>query len=148
MQPNYSPFGCDVSCVAFPQEQLAKDAEHICSRACCYSQVCGNLYVCSTSGTTHICDQNCNQRIYYDNYRTICRLSKRLFNNTEASMSEGLRKRGSDAGDLDRLGSTKRSLSEQDWESQQAIVDAASANAAWCKSEVAAWQQVQQQQAH
>lgn len=39
----------------------------------------------------HVCDQNCTQRIYYDQYRTICRLSKRLFASEAAAMSEGPR---------------------------------------------------------
>jgi hypothetical protein len=50
MQPTaYSPFGCDVTFVSFPQQRLSKDAEHVCTRTCCYSQVCGNVFVCSTS---------------------------------------------------------------------------------------------------
>ena len=53
----------------------------------------GNCYLCATSGVAHVCDQNCNQRIFYDNHNDICRLSKRLFprdsSNSMGSASSG-----------------------------------------------------------
>ncbi|WOH11157.1 hypothetical protein DCAR_0830636 [Daucus carota subsp. sativus] len=31
------------------------------------------MYRCKLTGTTHICDKNCNQRIYFDNNNSLCR---------------------------------------------------------------------------
>eukprot|EP00887_Chlorella_sp_A99_P006146 scaffold22.g6146.t1 len=48
------------------------------------------MFLCSTSGSAHVCDQNCNQRIYYDAHTDICRLSKRLFpREAEIDMARG-----------------------------------------------------------
>lgn len=59
--------------------QNALSAEHICTRNCQFHCLFGNLYSCSTSQQVHVCDQTCNQRVWYDNHHSICRLSKRLF---------------------------------------------------------------------
>lgn len=59
--------------------RIALSDQHVCSRHCHYEQSLGNLWTCRTSGQIHVCDQNCNQKVYYDNYNMICRLSKRLF---------------------------------------------------------------------
>lgn len=55
---------------------------------CEFKHVMGNLYLCATSGQAHVCDQNCSQRIFYDNHSDICRLSRRLFPRTEAAMGD------------------------------------------------------------
>lgn len=117
--------------------------QHVCNRQCHYKQVCGNLWLCSTSGSAHVCDQNCNQRIQYDNHTDICRLSKRLFPrglNADLGGSTLARKRSSEGwgpaeaeGDLLRM--AKRSQSGDGW-AQDA------AQAAW------AVQQQQEQPTH
>ena len=38
----------------------------------------GNVFKCHASGMTHVCDANCNQRLQYDRYSSICRVSKRV----------------------------------------------------------------------
>lgn len=58
---------------------FAVQEEHLCNRQCTFEHVCGNVFMCRTHGQHHVCDQTCKQRIFYDNFREICRLSKRLF---------------------------------------------------------------------
>ena len=58
---------------------LQNQAVHTCSRQCRFSSVFGNIYRCEESGQAHVCDQTCNQRIWWDNASDICRLSKRVF---------------------------------------------------------------------
>jgi hypothetical protein len=65
---------------------------------CEFKQVLGNLWYCCSSGQAHVCDQNCTQRIFYDNHHDICRLSKRIFPRTEAPMTELARKRSGEEG--------------------------------------------------
>jgi len=38
----------------------------------------GNTYRCVSSNLVHVCDRNCDQRVPYDRYSTICVVSKRL----------------------------------------------------------------------
>lgn len=76
---------CDAS-ASFAAE-LEVRGEHVCSRFCRISHQFGNLYRCETSGTVHICDMNCNQRIFYDNHSQICRLSRRVFQNADVDMA-------------------------------------------------------------
>lgn len=33
------------------------------------------------AGTYHVCDQTCQCRVFFDNYHTICRVSRRVFPN-------------------------------------------------------------------
>lgn len=49
---------------------------HKCDRFCTFEHAFGNLYICRTSGVHHICDSNCDQGMFYDRGRVICRLSK------------------------------------------------------------------------
>ena len=58
---------------------------HVCTRFCNFSQVFGNVFQCSTSGSMHVCDDNCGQQIFFDNHNVICRLSRRLFPRQSAS---------------------------------------------------------------
>lgn len=44
-----------------------------------FAHVVGNMFVCQSSGCTHVCDSNCNQRVVCDPHTAICRLSKRVF---------------------------------------------------------------------
>ena len=44
-----------------------------------FAHVMGNVYVCQSSGSTHVCDQNCTQRVALDGHTSVCRLSKRAF---------------------------------------------------------------------
>ena len=46
---------------------------------CVTERVCGNLYRCLTAGVTHICDNNCNQRVPYGPHETVCLVSRRTF---------------------------------------------------------------------
>ncbi|OAY51197.1 uncharacterized protein LOC110615175 [Manihot esculenta] len=52
---------------------------HKCDWKCKNEHVCGNMYLCKLTGLTHICDQNCNQRILYDNHSSLCRASGQIF---------------------------------------------------------------------
>jgi hypothetical protein len=52
---------------------------HECNGHCHVVHEFGNLYRCLTSGTAHICDQNCDQRLWNGVSSTICRVSKKLF---------------------------------------------------------------------
>ena len=52
---------------------------HTCSRNCEYQHLFANVFTCQTSGQVHVCDQTCNQRVWYDSYSSICRLSKRVW---------------------------------------------------------------------
>lgn len=57
---------------------------HKCDWKCENENVCGNMYRCKLTGTTHICDKNCNQRILYDNNNSLCRVSRHVFPLTPA----------------------------------------------------------------
>lgn len=48
---------------------------HRCGFSCEVEHVWANLYRCKSSGTSHVCDKNCDQRTLYDNHSTICRAS-------------------------------------------------------------------------
>ncbi|KAL9371986.1 hypothetical protein Peur_034230 [Populus x canadensis] len=52
---------------------------HKCDCKCQNEHVFANMYRCSLTGLTHICDKNCNQRILYDNHSSLCRASGRIF---------------------------------------------------------------------
>lgn len=52
---------------------------HKCDNRCQNEQVFGNMYQCKQTGITHICDQNCDQRIVYDNHNSMCRASRQVF---------------------------------------------------------------------
>lgn len=52
---------------------------HKCDIRCKNEQIFGNMYRCKLTGTTHICDKNCNQRILYDNHSSLCRVSGQVF---------------------------------------------------------------------
>jgi len=57
---------------------------HKCDRRCDIEHVWANIYRCKLTGSTHICDKNCNQKIVYDNYSCICRVSHQVFPLTAA----------------------------------------------------------------
>jgi len=59
---------------------------HTCTRYCQVAHVFGNVYQCAQSRQTHVCDQNCTQRVEYDNVSTICRLSRKVFPLTPAEL--------------------------------------------------------------
>ena len=59
---------------------------HVCSRDCHYELLMGNVHCCQSSGTLHVCDQNCEQSIPYDRYTMVCRLSKKTFPRTDVEM--------------------------------------------------------------
>lgn len=73
--------------------------QHVCSTHCQIEHCFGNLYRCQSTGISHVCDFNCNQRLFYDNYSSICRLSRKIFLNSEVEMaqrrSQMMKKRGS-----------------------------------------------------
>lgn len=64
---------------AFVDLHQCQSELHQCTRHCQIRHVLGNMYECAASGQVHICDQNCTQRIVYDNVSTICRLSRKVF---------------------------------------------------------------------
>ena len=53
---------------------------HKCSFRCC-NHVMGNLYRCSLTGSLHVCDWTCTERIPYDNISTICLITKKVLPN-------------------------------------------------------------------
>jgi hypothetical protein len=55
--------------------------QHQCTRNCSYKNEFANVFFCETSGQVHICDSTCTQKVWRDQYSTICRLSKRIFEN-------------------------------------------------------------------
>ncbi|GIL66973.1 hypothetical protein Vafri_20471 [Volvox africanus] len=77
---------------------------HICGHTCNVVHEFGNMYRCVSSGLVHICDSNCDQRLYHDRYNTICRISKKLhppFNDDTMNEEPPARKRiGDDVDDL------------------------------------------------
>eukprot|EP00245_Coleochaete_scutata_P004548 TRINITY_DN17259_c0_g2_i1.p2 TRINITY_DN17259_c0_g2~~TRINITY_DN17259_c0_g2_i1.p2 ORF type:complete len:136 (+),score=19.09 TRINITY_DN17259_c0_g2_i1:109-516(+) len=52
---------------------------HRCRHTCAITHVWANLYQCSTSQTSHVCDKNCDQRILYDNHSSVCLVSRKVF---------------------------------------------------------------------
>eukprot|EP00899_Mesostigma_viride_P004736 jgi/Mesvir1/14263/Mv09697-RA.1 len=77
---------------------------HTCTRHCYVENVWGNLYTCRSSGTNHVCDRNCDQRIHYDRYSDACRVSKKIFPRDDSAGTEARlqRKRlNADGMDLD-----------------------------------------------
>jgi hypothetical protein len=67
--------------------------QHVCTRNCAYKNEFANVYSCLTSGQIHICDNTCNQLVWFDRYSSICRLSKRIFPNEESPRNQLQRKR-------------------------------------------------------
>ncbi|KAI5056123.1 hypothetical protein GOP47_0029644 [Adiantum capillus-veneris] len=59
--------------------QGVEESVHRCGFNCSIHHVWGNLYLCKLSGTSHVCDKNCDQRIVYDNHSSICRASRQIF---------------------------------------------------------------------
>jgi hypothetical protein len=51
---------------------------HQCGAACSVEALFGNAYRCLSSGMVHICDRNCDQRVAYDRWSSICVISKKL----------------------------------------------------------------------
>lgn len=57
----------------------ALNEQHVCNRYCSFTNLFGNVFTCQTSGSVHVCDNTCNQRVWVDPYTSVCRLSKRSF---------------------------------------------------------------------
>jgi hypothetical protein len=78
---------CDVGASFRPSPQchslqtVTSLESHQCSRFCSFEHVVGNVFLCRTSGKTHICDSTCQERVQLDRYSSVCRLSKRVFAN-------------------------------------------------------------------
>lgn len=69
-----------------PNTQRAETPAHVCSRCCQLTNIFGDVWQCSTTGTTHICTEACcTERVPYDNHSTMCRLSQRTFPNLGGS---------------------------------------------------------------
>ncbi|GMI76526.1 hypothetical protein like AT5G24610 [Hibiscus trionum] len=68
---------------------------HKCDWKCQNEHVCGNIYRCKLTGITHICDNNCNQRILYDNHSSLCRASAQVFplSHAEEQAIRGIRRK-------------------------------------------------------
>lgn len=67
-------------------EVVQPAAGHQCNRHCTFAHVFGNVYCCLTSQQTHVCDQTCSSRVWYDSHSSICRLSKRVFPHAAADL--------------------------------------------------------------
>ncbi|KAL4532978.1 hypothetical protein Ndes2526A_g08436 [Nannochloris sp. 'desiccata'] len=92
----------------------AVNEQHICTKKCVYFNEFANVYHCQTSGQIHICDNTCTQKVWYDPYSSICRLSKRVFANEESPGNQFERKRsvhGQEA--LTNQAGLKRTCSER-----------------------------------
>ena len=61
--------------------QTGQEQHHSCTRFCQFEHVVGNVYTCTSSGKTHVCDSTCAERIQLDAYSSVCRLSRRVFVN-------------------------------------------------------------------
>ena len=72
---------------------LGERSIHRCGFNCAIEHVWGNLYLCISSGTTHVCDKNCDQRIVYDNHSSICRASRQIFPLQQQQAVQGLRRK-------------------------------------------------------
>ncbi|XP_024526481.1 uncharacterized protein LOC9635315 isoform X1 [Selaginella moellendorffii] len=68
---------------------------HRCNHSCQVEHVWANLYRCLSTGSSHVCDKNCNQRILYDVYSSICRVSGQIFPLTlaEQEAARGVRRK-------------------------------------------------------
>lgn len=86
---------------------------HVCSHTCQVQQEFGNVFRCCSSGLIHVCDSNCNQRLYYDRYNTICRISKKLHPAfaTDTAMDVS----------LSRKREVQEELAQQEWKRRQAV---------------------------
>ena len=61
--------------------QTGREQHHNCTRFCQFEHVVGNVYTCTSSGKTHVCDSTCAERVQLDPYSSVCRLSRRVFVN-------------------------------------------------------------------
>ncbi|GJP56035.1 hypothetical protein CLOM_g15105 [Closterium sp. NIES-68] len=85
---------------------------HKCKHTCDIQHVWANLYRCRSSNTTHICDKNCNQKILYDNYSSICMVSRNIapLTDHETNMVKSLRKRREVDGGMETCGRQRKYL--------------------------------------
>ena len=67
---------------------VSQAERHECCHTCLVSHEFGNVYKCHSSGQLHVCDANCGQRVFYDKYSTICRVSRKLFPSFEVGMED------------------------------------------------------------
>jgi len=81
---------------------------HQCSRFCNIQPVFGNMFQCMSSGQTHICDQNCTQRVVYDNVSTICRLSRKVFPLSQEELAARSSSRKRLSGDAETFGGSAK----------------------------------------
>ncbi len=52
---------------------------HVCCGTCQVELLFGNVFQCRTSGAVHVCDTNCDQRLWAGRHCSVCRVSKRVF---------------------------------------------------------------------
>lgn len=84
---------------------------HKCDWKCENERVCGNMFRCKLTGLTHICDKNCNQRIVYDNYSSLCLASRQMFplTPTEEQAVRGVRRKlDAESSSIDNSGCKRR----------------------------------------
>eukprot|EP00884_Botryococcus_braunii_P008863 jgi/Botrbrau1/17979/Bobra.50_1s0068.1 len=93
---------------------------HTCTRFCKFRHELGNLYVCVSSGASHICDQTCQQRVRLDPYTSQCRLSGKTFEESH-ERQVALHKRPSEV-ELDQL-QTKKPHSTMNGGSEHMEID-------------------------
>eukprot|EP00475_Leptophrys_vorax_P029114 TRINITY_DN42507_c0_g1_i1.p1 TRINITY_DN42507_c0_g1~~TRINITY_DN42507_c0_g1_i1.p1 ORF type:complete len:154 (+),score=7.52 TRINITY_DN42507_c0_g1_i1:152-613(+) len=85
---------------------------HKCKHTCDIQHVWANLYRCRTSNTTHICDKNCNQKILYDNYSSICMVSRNVapLTEDESNMVRTIKKRREVDSSMETCGRRRKYL--------------------------------------
>lgn len=73
------------------QLSQAMHLQHQCGAACRVQHLFGNTWRCESSSMIHVCDANCDHRVWDGRFQTRCLLSGRVFPVAEAPE---LRKRG------------------------------------------------------
>ena len=61
-----------------PAPRLPAAAQHVCCGSCTVVHCFGNVYKCQTTGSMHVCDQNCEQSVPWSRDECICRCSRKL----------------------------------------------------------------------
>jgi len=103
--------GTDVN-VVYLSSYLGKGEAfgHRCDSTCQVEHVWANLYCCRSTNVTHICDKNCNQRVMYDSFNSLCCVSGKLLPLTsgEQEAIEGVKRKRTAKGSESSLYKRRR----------------------------------------
>jgi len=103
--------GTDVN-VVYLSSYLGKGEAfgHRCDSTCQVEHVWANLYCCRSTNVTHICDKNCNQRVMYDSFNSLCCVSGKLLPLTsgEQEAIEGVKRKRAAKGSESSLYKRRR----------------------------------------